>query len=338
MGEQRMNSNPAVSVVIPLLNKASHISRTLDSVCAQTFQDFEIVVVEGGSTDNSPEIVRNFKDPRIRLILQDKKRPGVSAARNIGIHEARSEFIAFLDADDEWRPRFLETIIRLRQRFPDAGLYATSYCLGYRSHTVYPKIRGIPSSPWEGTLDSYFKVLVVSPVLPFITSSVGIPKPVLTAVGLFNPARRMGEDKELFCKIAMHYPVAYNTYAGAVYDQTSENKATRNFRKANPLFEEYLAQTPLDDLKLLPFYDDFYKYCEKCYLTSAYQNIGAGEMKFARKHLSQVKSKEFLTQRLILTMLATLPFSLGRYIVSLRLNLIPYYYSIVSSVENFKMI
>ena len=145
IGEQRMNSNPAVSVVIPLLNKASHISRALDSVFAQTVQDFEIIVVEGGSTDNSPEIVRGFRDPRIRLILQDKKRPGVSAARNIGIHESRSEFIAFLDADDEWRPRFLETIIRLRQRFPDAGLYATSYCLGYRSHMVHPKVQGIPA-------------------------------------------------------------------------------------------------------------------------------------------------------------------------------------------------
>jgi glycosyltransferase involved in cell wall biosynthesis len=336
IGEQRMNSNPAVSVVIPLLNKASHISRALDSVFAQTVQDFEIIVVEGGSTDNSPEIVRGFRDPRIRLILQDKKRPGVSAARNIGIHESRSEFIAFLDADDEWRPRFLETIIRLRQRFPDAGLYATSYCLGYRSHMVHPKVQGIPSSPWEGVLDSYFKVVVVSPVLPFVTSSVGISKTTLADVGLFNPDLRRGEDAELFCRVAIHSPIVYSTYAGAVYHQISENKATRNFIRFESLLKKYLSQTPLEELKSLPAYDDFCKYSEKCCLASAYQNIGAGELKFALEDLSRVKSRMFLSQKLILLMLAKLPFFLGKHIVILRLHLINSYYSLLSSVENLQ--
>ena len=332
MGEQTMNSNPAVSVVIPLLNKASHISRALDSVFAQTFQDFEIIVIDSGSTDNSQEIVRSFRDPRVRLILQDKEQPGVSAARNKGIHESRSELIVFLDADDEWRPWFLETIIRLRQRFPEAGLYATSYCMDYASHMVSPKIRGISPFPWEGLLDSCFKVLVISPVLPFIMSSVGSPKAILTTVGLFNPDLRKGEDKELFCRIAVHYPVAYSTHTAAVYHQTSENKVTHNFSRVNFPLEKYLAQTPMEELKLLPFYGDFCKYCEKCYLSSAYQNIGAGEMKLARNLLSHVKSKEFLNQKLILLILAMLPFSLGRHVVALRLRIINRYYSMLSCI------
>ena len=93
---------------------------------SQTIQDFEIIVVDGGSNDNGPAIVENFASvgPRIRLVQQ--KGTGVSEARNQGIHESKSELIAFLDADDEWRPNYLETILKLREKYPCAGLYATS--------------------------------------------------------------------------------------------------------------------------------------------------------------------------------------------------------------------
>ena len=93
-----------ISVVIPLYNKEEQIADTLQSIFAQTFQDFEIVIVDDGSTDNSVEEVEKFDDSRIRLIHQTNA--GVSAARNRGIEEARGELIAFLDADDEWKPEY----------------------------------------------------------------------------------------------------------------------------------------------------------------------------------------------------------------------------------------
>ena len=94
------------SIVIPLYNKELSISNTIQSVLDQTFQNFEIVIVNDGSTDNSVKEVEEFDDKRIRLIHQ--KNQGVSAARNRGIEEAKYEWVAFLDADDLWMKEHLE--------------------------------------------------------------------------------------------------------------------------------------------------------------------------------------------------------------------------------------
>ncbi len=113
------------SVIIPLYNKAGTIARAIQSVLHQTVQAFEIVVVNDGSEDGGPAIVQDFNDPRIRLLNQANR--GVSAARNLGIRESRFELIAFLDADDEWLPTYLEHVRKLVDLFPACGFYATRY-------------------------------------------------------------------------------------------------------------------------------------------------------------------------------------------------------------------
>ena len=114
-----------ISVVIPLYNKAHQIANTLYSVLKQTFRNFEIVVVDDGSTDNSVQEVEKVNDIRIRIIHQ--KNAGVSAARNKGIEEARYNLIAFLDADDEWKPEYLETQYNLFLKYPQCNVYACGY-------------------------------------------------------------------------------------------------------------------------------------------------------------------------------------------------------------------
>jgi len=217
-----------VSVVIPLYNKRPYIERTIRSVLSQTIQDFEIVVVDDGSQDGGADIVRAIDDRRIRLISQENR--GVSAARNRGVHEATSDFIAFLDADDEWKPTFLETILRLRMRYPGAGIYATDR-LNCRpdGRTKACRYIRIPPPPWEGLLPGYF-ITAGSSDQPICSSVIGIPKQVLEEVGGFPVGVRIGEDLITWFNIALKYPIAFSREIGAVYHMEAENRTDKQAR------------------------------------------------------------------------------------------------------------
>lgn len=113
-----------ISVIIPLYNKAHTIVNTLNTVLNQTYHDFEVVIVNDGSTDNGVEVIKqNFNDSRIRIINQ--KNAGVSAARNRGIQESRGKWISFLDADDEWMPNYLETVYQIIDNCDDDVMIIT---------------------------------------------------------------------------------------------------------------------------------------------------------------------------------------------------------------------
>ena len=118
-------SQTTISVIIPLYNKEREIAGTLRSVLAQTRQPDEIVIVDDGSTDRSAEIVRSIASPLVRLVPQPNA--GECAARNRAIAEARGEYIALLDADDEWEPGFLAEIESMIGEFPGCGLYCTGF-------------------------------------------------------------------------------------------------------------------------------------------------------------------------------------------------------------------
>ena len=122
------------SVIIPLMNKGPYITRAIKSVQDQSCQDFEIIVIDGGSHDEGPRIVKEMDDPRIHFIVQTGK--GVSSARNEAVQFAKCEFIAFLDADDEWMQKHLETIVRLIENFPGAGMFATAYKIQEKDGTT----------------------------------------------------------------------------------------------------------------------------------------------------------------------------------------------------------
>jgi len=211
-----------VSVVIPLYNKSQYIRRALDSVLHQSFQDFDCIVVDDGSTDGGGDVVRRINDSRIRLITQANA--GVSAARNRGVREASSELIAFLDADDAWEPLFLETILRLKETFPHAGAYATAYRIKEPGQLEYVmEYDGIPKAPWEGIIPDYFASVIKTP--PIWSSIVSIPKNVFRDVGFFPEGVARGEDSEMWFRIALKYPIAFSHYVGATYYQDSSNRA-----------------------------------------------------------------------------------------------------------------
>ena len=203
------------SIIIPLYNKEASIATALRGVLAQTYQDFEVVVVDDGSTDGGAAVVEQFDDPRIRLIRQENG--GVSAARNRGIAEARGEHVAFLDADDEWMPEFLEEIAELIAEYPECKARAMNYIFnstGVKSPTI---LRHMPFTEGRGVLTNYFEVASCSHP-PMWTSAVCIDRDLLQEIGSFPVGIKSGEDLLTWACIAVRTNWAYSQKALAQYN------------------------------------------------------------------------------------------------------------------------
>ena len=204
------------SVVIPLYNKELSIQRTIQSVLAQTYQNFEIIVVDDGSTDSSAEQVKKIRDSRIKLIQQ--KNQGVSAARNLGIKAAKYEWIALLDGDDTWRPIHLQEVIDMMDIFPQKKVYATSYELS-NNEKVF---RHTPSSNIY-IVDRYFKQAIKEYII--WTSIVVIHKECFENIGYFNPLFNRGEDIEMWDRLGKNYEIVKSQKITATYRINAENRS-----------------------------------------------------------------------------------------------------------------
>lgn len=195
-----------ISVIIPLYNKATTIERAIRSVLNQTVQDFELIVVNNGSTDGSEDVVRTFDDQRITLISQDNQ--GVSMARNRGIDASNSEWVTFLDADDEWRPTFIETVLRLHEKYEDCNVCATSYQkFNVKGDIQDIKLCKIPEGD-SFRLDNYFEVASESDP-PFCSISVMVKKSALLSIGGFPKGVHQGEDLLTWARLAANNKIAY---------------------------------------------------------------------------------------------------------------------------------
>ena len=203
-----------ISVVIPLYNKAATIKRAVNSVLAQTVQDFELIVVNNGSTDGGEEVVRRMTDTRIRLVEQDNQ--GVSMARNRGIKESKRDLVAFLDADDEWLPTFLETTLHLHDKYPNCSVCAIAYqrC-NSRGEMQEIRLLRCPESK-DFIMDNYFEVAALSDP-PFCSISVMIKKEALEAIEGFPKGVHQGEDLLTWARLAASNKIAYCTVPQSIF-------------------------------------------------------------------------------------------------------------------------
>jgi glycosyltransferase involved in cell wall biosynthesis len=239
---------PAVSVVVPLYNKASYITRCLESICLQTFDDFEVLVVDDGSTDGSGEIAGRMPDHRIRVISQ--RNAGEGAARNRGIAEARAGLVAFLDADDAWEPGFLEAVIRLSQRYPEAGLFATGYRRLMDTGEVKDTTLAGCNDGGTRLVRDYFCIAIQG---NFVTSSsVAVRSSVFQEIGTFAEGEPIGTDIDLWARIALRYPIGFDSRILAVYHSEAEGRSFHRWRSNPPYppvvrsLRRYLAGSELD--------------------------------------------------------------------------------------------
>lgn len=204
-----------ISVVIPLYNKEKSIASTLRTVLNQTFSDYEIVIVNDGSTDGSVEEIEKVQDDRIRLVHQPNA--GVSAARNRGIEEAKGDLIAFLDADDEWKPEYLATQYHLFQKYPECSVFACNYEFRDVSGKVTPTlIHKLPFVGEDGILSNYFEVASCSHP-PLWTSAVMVKKQAMQAIGGFPLGIKSGEDLLTWARLAVNGMIAYSKRPLAVF-------------------------------------------------------------------------------------------------------------------------
>jgi|GEM_PF-1213094 len=205
---------PDISIVIPLYNKERYIRRTMDSVLCQTHMNFECIIVDS-SIDGSTEIVKKYDDPRMVYLSFEKST--AAHARNHGARIAQSDLLAFLDADDEWQPDHLETLIHLRKRFPEAGLYSTPYVKIRRDGCPMVMLfYDIPRPPWEGHIPDYLLTCSRGDE-PVHSSSCAVPRHIFESMDGFPENLVYGEDQFLWGKISLAYPVAFSWNGLTIY-------------------------------------------------------------------------------------------------------------------------
>lgn len=228
---------PYFSIVIPVYNKEQFVGETLKSVLAQTFTDYEIIIVNDGSTDKSEAIIQSIKDDRIHYF--SKANEGVSFTRNYGIEKAKGEFICFLDADDYWCPMFLKTMHTYSQKFPEQNVFACAIEIETRNKTFAAHYSIAKKGDFE--IVDFFEASQKECVL--WTSSVAIHKSVFNTVGNFDTKIKKGEDTELWIRIGLQYPIVFiwEILARYVYDSKSVSR-NLNYYFESYTFEKYASE------------------------------------------------------------------------------------------------
>ena len=285
---------PRVSVVVPVYNKGRYLRRAVDSVLAQSFTDFELILVDDGSTDDSLAVAREYTDPRVRVIRQANS--GAGAARNRGIDEARATMIAFLDGDDEWVPAFLDQMMALVREYPHAGLYCAPYIYVEPGNVrIVPKLAGVPE---RGILPSYFRSVAGGGQVATSTS-VCVPRAVFDSVGKF-PGEQLGEDQDMWARIALEYPVAaMRGRPLALYYRDAQGRAMHTRPPERELPYSVRLQQQVDaGLLTDSVRADVMLYIEAGLLTLASLNARAGEWEKARQFLADPRIRRLWLRRL----------------------------------------
>jgi len=231
--------SPSISVIMPNFNKSKYIGEAITSVLAQTLSDFELLVIDDGSTDGSELVVRQLseKDPRVTLLKQ-RTHMGVSHCRNLGIRRSSGEFVSFLDSDDLYAPNALQVMHDTLVRSPSpAVVYGDCWYLdGEGRRLDQPRIRSCTSS--GRILGDFLRYGFATEV------NLMLSKGVLDDVGLFDEGITWGEDADLVLRLAERYPFVYvdqQLYGYRLHPENATSKLTTNEKRAikTPVLEKY---------------------------------------------------------------------------------------------------
>jgi glycosyltransferase involved in cell wall biosynthesis len=227
-----------ISIIIPLYNKRNSILFTVNSVLAQSFCAYELIIVNDGSTDDSLFQISSIKDPRIRVL--NKENGGVSSARNFGIINAKFDLIAFLDADDIWENDFLEQMLNFRENHSKASIFACNILLKSKSSE-----KNAIDFLQSGYVKDYFKVALDHAIVT--SSSVILEKKVFNVVGVFNEGLTCGEDLDMWFRILNKFQLAFLNLPLASYclSEFNYNFSRIDFSKD---FISKISDIPIEDI------------------------------------------------------------------------------------------
>jgi len=210
--------NPTVSVVIPTYNRAHLLGRAIQSVLNQTYQDFELIVVDDGSSDNTEEVVTNFADPRINYLRHEQNR-GAATARNTAIKTARGEYIAFLDSDDEWLPEKLDKQMKVFRNVPSrvGVVYTDLWTISEDGQRKYWHSSRV--MPEDGII---YEHLIGDRLTGISMPSIVLRRECFTRVGMFDEEFPRLIDRDLFIRLSRHYYFYHIAEALVNYYQTGK--------------------------------------------------------------------------------------------------------------------
>lgn len=224
---------PYFSVIITVYNKAEYIKNTINSVLNQTYKDFEIIIVNDGSTDSSEGIIKTINDQRIKLITIENQ--GVSNARNIGINEASANYLALLDGDDSWETTYLQFMYDAICNFPNIKIFTAGLAQRYESKIV-PVNYSFNQKGLYGTYN-YFEASKAYSLIH--SSSIVFNKSVLAKTGLFDTSIVSGQDTDMWIRFGLYFDIVfinkqlanYNFYASSLSNTTFELSKKSKFDK-----------------------------------------------------------------------------------------------------------
>jgi len=283
---------PKFSIVIPLFNKENYIEETLQSVVQQTFKDFEVLLVNDCSTDSSLQKAISIIDTRIKVIEHDKNK-GLSAARNTGIKNAQASYITFLDADDIWKPTFLEKIEFLIHTYPQANLFATNYEVLLENHKTRAYQYKFLKIEKDGIVSNFYEVSRNQSI--YNHSCFCVSKKVFDEVGFYSENITYGEDIDFMIRAHANNKMAYYNEPLSMYRLESENQITQTgiLGKTLPDYDYY--ESLFKGRSDIKKYIDFYRY------TIAKQYKITGEKKKFQELLKKIDPQNLTwKQRLLL--------------------------------------
>ncbi len=272
------------SVIIPAYNAEKYVATAIKSVLRQTNPDFEIIVVDDGSADNSKCVVQQVSDARITYIYQENA--GVSVARNTGIQNASGDYICFLDADDEWLPNHLETLTDLIRSYAECSVYFTGYQIRLTTGKLVPRTQQLLKSVSEETFSNENGYdLICRYGYLMNTNSVCFKKEAVEKVGYFEPGVRNGEDDDMWYRLLAYYPVAVSKQMTTIYNRENSGATAKTNLAADWIFLKRVDAILASEEVTLDRKASLKRLLEQKKLTGIRQAILSGQKKGAARKL-----------------------------------------------------